>query len=232
MNCATGQDVELLRPHRSTNGPSPKPAYAISVESKRANSVDDYLNSLPSMTADGQHSFDASKSTLIPKQFVVSRVDLHSDEETLKPLIWMSPNICYGKPYFNDDLLEKNGRTHGFFQPAYSISRLLIQTSVYPVRRTLNLGQSIECVEVRRFSFTELDWGWNPEIAEGLKHEIWFAWFNPRRCIIDRLVFQNRHFDRWYRVNLSRFQIRLVEVLLLKLRCSPSSCARYPSFVG
>lgn len=155
MNCATGQDEESSRLRRTSSGPSPQTV--ISNESKPVTSVDDYLRSLPSMTADGKRSLDASKSNLIPKQFEVSRVDLASGGETIKPLTWMTPNICYGKPYFNDDPLERHGRTHGFFQPAYSISRMLIQTSVYPVRRTLNLGQSIECVEVNRFSSTELD---------------------------------------------------------------------------
>ncbi len=157
MNCAGGQDEGSSRARTTSNGKSPRLSYANPIESRRSNSVDDYLKSLPSMTADGQLSLDASKSNLIPKQFVVSRVDLASGGETLKPLTWMTPNICYGKPYFNDDPLERHGRTHGFFQPAYSISRLLIQTSVYPVRRTLNLGQSIDCVEVSRFSSTELD---------------------------------------------------------------------------
>lgn len=155
MNCATGQDEESSRLRRTSNGPSPR--NVISNESKPVNSVDDYLRSLPSMTADGKRSLDVSGSNLIPKQLEVSRVDLASSGESPKPLTWMSPNICYRKSYFNDDRLERHGRTHGFFQPAYSISRLLIQTSVYPVQRTLNLGQSIECVEVNRFSSTELD---------------------------------------------------------------------------
>lgn len=162
MNCAVAQDdissrksalsKRFLTQSKTEKGPQGSP------NSKgRSNSVDEYLSSLPSLTADGQLSSDASKSGLIPNRFPISPIDSSPNIETLKPLTWMTPNICYGKTYFNDDPLERYGQTHGFVQPAYSISRLLIQTSVYPVRRTLNLGRSIECVEVHRFASEDLD---------------------------------------------------------------------------
>lgn len=162
MSCATGQDdvssrKSLISQRLSAQIGTPKGTQASPLPKRRSNSVDDYLSSLPSLTADGQLSSDASKSGLIPNRFPITRNDSSPNTETLKPLAWMTPNICYGKPYFNDDPLERHGQTHGFVQPAYSISRLLIQTSVYPVRRTLNLGRSIDCVEVHRFTSEDLD---------------------------------------------------------------------------
>lgn len=162
MSCAIGQDdvssrLSPISQRSSAQNESPNGTQASPIPKRRSNSVDDYLSSLPSLTANGQLSSDASKSGLIPTRFPISPIDSAPNFEKLKPLTWMTPNICYGKPYFNDDPLERYGQTHGFVQPAYSISRLLIQTSVFPVRRTLNLGRSIDCVEAQRFSSDDLD---------------------------------------------------------------------------
>lgn len=121
------------------------------IQTSRKNSVDEYLSSLSGMTADGAIGPLGRQSDLRPNQASIKSVENQS-AAVLKPIIWQTPTVCFRKTYFEDPALEQQNFSRGFFQPAFSASRFLIQSSLYPIRRTLDIGSQCECRTANRFS--------------------------------------------------------------------------------